>query len=201
MALSDASKAGFAIFFGSVQFGILLIVAESVYPGYSVSLNYVSDLGATCPSSGSCVIDQPASIVFSSSIILLGVSILLGAYFLQKEFHWTPASALIGLAGVGALGVGLFPETTGIVHSLFSLMVFLFSGLSAIVAARFQKKPLFYLSIILGFATLIALLLYVDGDYLGLGVGGMERMVVYPVLLWGIGFGGHLMAFDDTTKS
>ncbi|HKT21030.1 MAG TPA: hypothetical protein VJR06_00195, partial [Nitrososphaerales archaeon] len=93
------------------------------------------------------------------------------------------------------------PETTGIWHGIFSLIVFLFAGLSALLTARLQKKPLFYFSIVLGVFTLVALVLYVGGDYLGLGAGGMERMVVYPVLVWSIGFGGHLMALDDPMRT
>ncbi len=199
MALSNASRAGVALFAGAVQYSIGLILAEIYYPNYNVSMNAVSDLGATCTTSG-CVINQPSSTIFNSSVALLGLFVLVGAYFLQRAFHWKPATAMIALAGIGALGVGLFPETTGVWHGLFSLIVFLFAGLSAIVTARFQKVPLFYFSIILGLLTLGALLLYVGGNYLGLGPGGMERMVVYPVLVATIAFGGHLMAMDDTPK-
>jgi len=201
MAISNASKAGVAIFIGAVQFSIFLILAEIYYPSYNVSSNYVSDLGATCPTSGSCVINQPTSMIFDTSIALLGLLILIGAYFLQRAFRLTPATVMVALSGIGALGVGLFPETTGIVHSIFSLIVFLFAGLAALTTARFQKKPMFYFSIILGILTLIALLLYVADTYLGLGPGGMERMIVYPALLWSIGFGGHMMATEDWTKA
>ena len=31
--------------------------------------------------------------------------------------------------------------------------------------------------------------------------GGMERMVVYPVLVWSIAFGGHMMALEDPAKA
>ncbi len=205
MALSNAAKAGATIFVGAVQFGIFLIVSEILYSaygtgGYSVASNYVSDLGANCPNSGACYI-PPSAMLFDASIAILGLLIILGAYFLHRAFRWMPATGLVAIAGIGALGVGLFPETTGIWHSIFSLIVFLFAGLSAIVTARFQKKPLFYFSIILGVGTLVALLLYVGGTYLGLGAGGMERMVVYPVLLWAVGFGGHLMGMEDMTHS
>jgi len=201
MALSNAAKSGVAIFVGAVQFGVLLIVSEIVYSAhgtqaYSVSANYVSDLGATCPSSGACYI-PPSALLFDSSIALMGLLILLGAYFFHRAFKWTPATVILALAGIGALGVGLFPETTGIWHSIFSLVVFLFAGLSAIVTYRFQKKPMAYFSVILGVMTLIALILYVGDIYLGLGAGGMERMIVYPVLLWAIGFGAHLMGLED----
>lgn len=198
LGLSNASKAGVAIFVGAVQFSIGLILAEIYYPGYNVSTNYVSDLGATCPSpGGTCVINQPTSMIFNTSIVILGLMILVGAYFLNRAYRWRPATVMISLAGIGAMGVGLFPETTGIWHSIFSLVVFLFAGLTAIVTARFQKKPMLYFSIILGLVTLIALLLYIPGEYLGLGPGGMERMVVYPVLVWSLGFGGHMMATDE----
>jgi len=200
MAFSNASKAGVAIFIGAVQFGIGQILAEIYYPGYNVSTNYISDLGATCPTSGACTIYQPTSNIFNSSIALFGLLILLGSYFLQRAYNWKPASILIAIAGIGALGVGLFPETTGIVHGIFSLIVFLFAGLTALITARFQRKPQFYFSVILGLMTLGALFLYIGHEYAGLGAGGMERMVELPVLLWSIGFGGHLMATDEAPK-
>jgi len=34
--------------------------------------------------------------------------------------------------------------------------------------------------------------------YLGLGPGGMERMIVYPALMWLAGFGGHLATKKET---
>jgi hypothetical membrane protein len=210
MALSNASKAGVAIFVGAAQFSISLILSEIYYTTYgtlntsgsgnttgyvySVANNYVSDLGANCRTTCTAV---PSGYLFDTSIAILGLLILVGAYFLQRAYHWKPATIMIALAGVGALGVGLFPETTGIWHSIFSLIVFLFAGLTALVTARFQKKPMFYFSIILGLVTLLALVLYIGGDYLGLGPGGMERMVVYPVLLWSLGFGGHLMGIGE----
>ena len=195
MALSNASKAGVALFAGTVQFSIGLILAEIYYPNYNVSTNYVSDLGANCTPTP-CLINQPTSTIFNSSAFLLGLAILVAAFFFHRAFHWKPATAIIALAGIGAMGVGLFPETTGVWHGIFTLIVFLFAGLSAVVTARFQRPPMFYFSILLGLVTLGALLLYVGNAYLGLGPGGMERMVVYPVLVWAVAFGGHLMAMD-----
>lgn len=201
MAISYASKAGLAVFVGAVQFGVGMILAEIYYPGYNVSNNFISDLGATCITGGKCTIYQPTSTIFNASIVVLGLLILLGAYYLQKSFKWKPATLLVAIAGIGAVGVGLFPETTGIVHGIFSLVVFLFAGLAAIVTFWLQKSPLSYLSVLLGTVTLAALILYVGDFFLGLGPGGMERMIVYPVLLWAIGFGGHLMGLEDKPKA
>lgn len=211
MAVSNAAKSGVAIFVGAVQFGLLLVVSEILYsangtnpnvtyPGYaySVSVNYISDLGATCPNTGPCYI-PPSAYLFDSSVAVLGILIIVGAYFLHRAFRWTPATILIALTGIGALGVGLFPETTGVVHVIFSDITFIFAGLSAIVTFRFQRKPMGYFSVILGLMDLVACALFASGVYLGLGAGGMERMIVYPTLLWVLAFGGHMMAMEDKT--
>jgi len=199
LALTHATKAGLALFIGAVQSVIGIILAEIYYPGYSDSANHISDLGANC-SSGSCTILQPSSDIFNISTILLGLLVIVSAYYLQKSFAWKPATGLLALTGIGALGVGFFPETTGSVHDIFSLIVFLFGGLSAIITFWLQKPPFSYLSIILGAVTISALFLYVGSIYLGLGPGGMERMVAYPALLWAVGFGGHLMGLEDIPR-
>jgi hypothetical membrane protein len=108
---------------------------------------------------------------------------------------------MFALAAIGTIGIGLFPESTGIVHDIFTLIAFLFAGLAGLVAARLAKKPFFYFSIVLGISTLIALFFYVGGLDLGLGPGGMERIVIYPVLLLAVGFGGHLMGQEDWPKT
>jgi len=109
---------------------------------------------------------------------------------------------MLGIAGISLIGVGTFNESFGILHGLFSLLIFLFAGLSAIVTYRLQKPPLSYASVMLGVITLISLILYIPGtgsfgNTLGIGPGGLERLIVYPVLVWTIGFGGHLMAIED----
>lgn len=214
MATSNATKAGAAIFVGAVQFSILLILSEIIYTAhgplntvgsgnttgyiYSVSSNAVSDLGVNCRSTCTAV---PSGYLFDASVVVLGLLVLVGSYYLNRAFHYKPGAAMFALAGVGAVGVGLFPETTGIAHSIFTLIAFLPAGLAGLVAARLAKKPMFYFAMILGVATLAALVLFVGGLDLGLGPGGMERMVIYPALMLAIGFGGHLMGQEDWPKS
>jgi len=38
---------------------------------------------------------------------------------------------------------------------------------------------------------------YDSNFYLGLGPGGMERMVIYPALVWLAGFGGYLSTIKN----
>jgi hypothetical protein len=45
----------------------------------------------------------------------------------------------------------------------------------------------------LGIIALVAIVLLVTGHYLGIGKGGMERMIAYSILVWALGFGGALI--------
>jgi hypothetical membrane protein len=77
---------------------------------------------------------------------------------------------------------------------IVSFITFFFGGLGVIAAAKIVKSPFSYFSILMGIASITALVLYGANIYLGLGPGGMERMIAYPVLLWAISFGGYLMS-------
>ncbi len=201
MTSSNQKIAGTLLFAGSVGFILAMNIAEWLYPanpGYSVSQNYISDLGATCRST--CNIYQPTSTIFNTSIVILGILIISGSYFLYRSYKKKVFSLLLILSGIGAMGVGIFPETTGNLHSIVSLIVFLFGGLAAIAALQIVRRPFNYFSIFLGLLTLFALGLYTSGNYLGFGPGGMERLVAYPALLWGAGLGGYMLSTQDSSK-
>lgn len=190
MKYDDRKMAGTLIFIGSVQFLLGLVIAEALYPDYSVSENYISDLGV-----------GTTSLIFNSSVFLLGVITVAGAYFIQRAFNSRLLSVLFALTGLGAMGVGLFPENFGIMHGIASLITFVFGGLSAIMSYRLQKPHLSYLSVLLGALSLVALALFGSSIYLGLGEGGMERMIAYPTLLWAIGFGSYLIGCSGDTAT
>jgi hypothetical membrane protein len=143
--------------------------------------------------------------IFNSSVFLLGLLLVIGAYFLQRAFDFRMLTVLLVLTAIGAMGVGIFTEDFGIIHSVVSLIVFLFGGLSAIFSVvcsyvhRFSLLKMLFsvISVILGLMTLGALVLFVGKIYLGLGAGGMERMIAYPILMWGAGFGGYLIAHPE----
>jgi hypothetical membrane protein len=188
MKYGDRKVAGALLLIAGVQCVLGIIIAEAFYPGYSTSENYISDLGV-----------GPSSLIFNSSVFLLGVLAFGSAYFIQRASNFRLFSVLAALTGIGAMGVGLFTEDAGVIHGIFSLITFLFGGLSAIVSYRLQKPPLSYLSIILGVLSLLSLVLFGSGVYLGLGKGGMERMIAYPALLWAVGFGGYLIGRSSDT--
>jgi len=162
------------VLIGTSQFLLLMIVAEALYPGYSVNHNYISDLGV-----------GKTAIIFNTSIMIMGIMVIMASILLNAMRYYTP---LLFLVGLGAFLVGAFPETTGLPHLLAALITFLFGGISAIVVSIRRN----YFWTVLGILTLIALVLYIAKDYGSLGTGGMERMIVYPEIIWGISFGTYL---------
>lgn len=190
MKWDNKRVAGALLFVGSVQFLLGLVITEALYPDYSVSENYISDLGVGA-----------TALIFNSSVFLLGLTVVVGAYFIQRAFDSRILSILLTLMGLGAMGVGLFPETAGEIHGIASLITFLFGGLSAVVSYKLWKPPLSYASVLLGAMSLVALALFGSSTYLGLGKGGMERMIAHPALLWAVAFGSHLMGHSGRTAT
>ena len=199
MAYSREKVAGMLFFIAAAQFVLGLTIAEALYPGYNVSDNYISDLGI-----------GPSSVVFNSSVFLLGVLLLVGTYLLRRVSNSRIVNVMLFLMALGAMGVGIFTKNYRTAHGAVATMAFFFAGLSAISSYRVLKKSLSLVSIVLGAMTLGALVLFSSGMvtsgsltsdiaydsdfYLGLGPGGMEHMIVYPALLWLVGFGWHLVA-------
>jgi hypothetical membrane protein len=183
--------AGALLFVGGTQFLLGMLVSEAVYPGYNISKNYMSDLGV-----------GPAAQIFNSSVFLLGLMIIASAYSVHRCFGKHILTGLLVLTGVGAMGVGMFPEDSPLMHEIVSDIAFIFGSLLPISACRQVRKPFTYFSAVMGLLSLSALVLlsaeYSFGlgqqFYLGLGPGGMERMIAYPMLLWDLAFGGYLMA-------
>jgi hypothetical membrane protein len=189
-------RAGTFLFVGAGQFAFFLALAEIYYPGYDVSVNTISDLGATCKG-GVCEFVQHSSDIFNASVILMGILLVFTAYYLWKGSGSKALPLFELLTGAGAMGIGIFNESYGAPHTFFSAFAFVSAGIQALLVFKVAKAPYSYFSITTGIVTLVAIVLYGTDTYLGLGQGGMERMIVYPVLISGIAFGGYLMALGD----
>jgi hypothetical membrane protein len=178
--------------------GILMaiITAEALYPAaYSTATNAISDLGGTEPPNS--VILQPSATIFDVGMMLAGLFVAVAAWFVQRVYGRLAVTIPMAVLGVAAFGVGLFPGHTGTPHALFAMACFISGGVAALCAAIVVSAGFRYLSIALGAITLLTLASYLvlgeSSPLMALGIGGLERWIVYPIVIWLIAFGAYLL--------
>jgi len=202
--LTERSVAGVSLTLAGFIGFMGIITAELLYPSYSTRRD-ISDLGSTRPPNP--VIHEPSATIFNSTMLLTGAMALLSAYLLYRVVDRRGFPLALGLFGVGAFGVGVFPGNVTPWHGLFALLTFLTGGITVLLSARVVPRPF---SVLCGLFGGISLLTLVSVFLFGLvvqtshpleflGAGGIERWVVYPLILWLPAFGGYLMADSDGT--
>ena len=172
-----------------------IISAEALYPKpYSTGANEISDLGGTTPTEGGLVY-QPSATIFDVSMIVVGLMVIAAGGLIHRGFGRRSVTIPIVVLGIGALGVGVFPGPTGTPHALSAMTTFVSGGIAAITGSRVATGPMRYLSIALGAVSLGTLASYVllgDGSpFAVFGIGGLERWIVYPIVIWVTAFGGY----------
>jgi hypothetical membrane protein len=202
--------AGALLFIAGIVAIMGIITAEATYPGYSTVQNDISDLGATRPPNS--IIKQPAATIFGATLVVAGLLLIGGAFCTYRTFGNSRSSVLLALFlalfGVGAIGAALFNgsnDASLVAHTLFALLTFSAGAIAAIVASVVVRSPFRYMSVVLGVVALAGLaLVIIFGDanpvFTAIGNGGAERWIVYPSVLWAIGFGGYLMGDPAIAK-
>jgi hypothetical membrane protein len=182
MRIENRTLLGTLFFVGAAQFILMIVIAEARYPGgYSVATNALSNLG----------VGQTA-LFYSAWIAVCGAFVLIGS-LLGRRTLGTGLTTTLAVAGACAVGVGLFPVRTSAPHTFFAFAAFVFGATSVIISYRVLRPPLSHFSVGLGIIALVALVLLLTHHDLGIGPGGMERMIAYPIFLWALGFGGSLI--------
>ena len=200
MNLDKKRLAGTLLSIGALQWFFSVMIAEGLHQGYNLTLSqwipysnqihYVSELGlgSTAP-------------IFNISTIILGLMVAFASYLLFLKNRKMLFSSILFICGVGATGVGVFPTDIQPIHGIFQLFALWFGAFSAILCYRKQEAPLSYISAVLGlvsFVTSIVFFPYLGlgandmSTFLGLGKGVMERLVIYPLILWVFGYGYHI---------
>ncbi|MGY1753356.1 DUF998 domain-containing protein [Blastococcus sp. SYSU D01042] len=193
----DRSIAGLLLLLAGSAVVLGIMTAEALYPvAYDLHDNTVSDLAAMRPDD---LVRQPSAAIFNTTMIVCGVLIAVAAFLLHRSRAGLRAVLPVAALGIGMIGVGVFPGNTVMaVHQLVSIATFLSGGLAAILTARLTVRVLRPVHVLLGAVALAFLLGY---TFLGdlavfdrLGEGGVERWIVYPVVLWIVVFGAALTA-------
>ncbi len=194
---SDLQRAGGLLTFAGVDFLLVIMILEALYPGYSVHHNAISDLVA---------IGTLTSYIGEPMLFLVAVCWIGGAYYLFRGTDRRELMILNLLPGFGLLLAVLSPENVNIVlHSTGAVLAFFPGPIAAIYSYRTIDSPFRYFAIALGLLSLVGAGIYF-GAYetplvqLTLGPGGWERVIVYPLIIWLIGFGSYLLAKSSERK-
>ncbi|WP_373536782.1 DUF998 domain-containing protein [Microcoleus sp.] len=174
-----------------------IITAEAFYPsgtGYTTFHSEISDLGATRPPNS--IIYQPSSSIFNTTMLLSGLMTLTATFYQHRYFKKRLFSIPLSLFGLGLVGIGIFSGDKTPYHGMFAMLTFLSGGLSAIASSKITSAPFKYIGILLGSVALLTwfIAMFVPTIIFPfIGIGGTERWVVYPLVLWLTGLGGYLM--------
>ena len=192
--------AGALIFTGTLQWFLIVLAAETLFPSYSIRANDLSDLASTVAPHAAPL--QPSALLFNGATFLVGLLVLISAMLIcragDNELFSRIFSALFSFSGLFAMGVGVFPGDTGVIHGLMAMGWFVTAPLSAIAISRRASGAFAYFSAAIGVFALIVLISAVfagqSSPFLALGRGGEERLIAFPVLLWMAALSGQLMS-------
>jgi hypothetical membrane protein len=192
--LRDRRLPGVLLFLSAAQFMTALMLATSMATHVDVAGGAISDLG---------VIPDTAWL-FNGSLVLIGVLNLTAGILLVRARPGRATLAVVVAASVGAIGAGLVPLDRGAAHGLFALLAFIAFNLEAIATSRHVAGPMAAIGSVAGVIGLAFVGIMVVGDsgttavFGPIGHGGAERMIVYPVMLWLLAFGGYLIGAADS---
>ena len=193
MTFEARKVAGVFLFALAAQFMTAIMLAAAMVPGYDFRGGAISDLG----------VFPETALLFNSSLVLVGVLNLLGGYAFYRTHGKRWLLAVFALASVGAIVAGLVPLDAGDLHTLGALLAFVFFNVEAIGTATRLSGVMRALAIVAGTVGLVFVGVMIVGDagntavFGPIGHGGAERMIIYPVMIWLVAFGGYLLGSGD----
>jgi hypothetical membrane protein len=139
----------------------------------------------------------------NGSFIVLGVTMILGSVLTFRHFARGRVAAAgfaaMAVSGLGVVMVGFFPENSvPALHGLGAAIPFVVGNAALVVLGLCFEMPAVlraYFSLS-GIVALLGLAAYAGSHYLGLGEGGMERVVAYPQTICLAVIGCYLIVKD-----
>ena len=169
----------------------LLAARRWAKPRYSWSRNNISDLGnVNCGPWGEDgrYVCSPLHAVANSGFAVTGVLIVIGVVGLWRSAYRSNvvAGALVLLAGLGYLAAGLAPaDQHENIHVVLGAVPIFFAGNLGLLLPALGNRSRSLASrasaALLGVIGLAGTVLFLLGRYLGLGMGGMERIAAFPL--------------------
>jgi hypothetical membrane protein len=181
-------------------------------PPFSWRTHNISDLGnVTCgvwDTSRPREVCSPWHLAMNGSLILTGVLLALGVLLTYSALGPGPAARVAqGLTLAGAVGyilAGAYPaDVNENLHVLGAVLIFVLGNAGLLVAAAARRSPVLAslrpVSLGLGLTGVAGAVLFLAQVDVGIGVGGMERVAVFPLLAWTVVVAVRLRRNPDRT--
>ena len=196
-------RLGPLLYCSAIQYFLVqILVGIRFSPHYSLTRNTISDLGNTsCGIFNNRQICSPLHTLMNISFLTLGITMITGSLLLCQSFRKS-RNAMVGftlfaIGGAGTALVGIFPENTvSALHGIGAALPFLIGNVGVVILGFSLEVPkiLRIYTVLTGSIALAALGVYAIGHYIGLGEGGLERVVAYPQTIWIIILGIYSLA-------
>lgn len=171
-----------------VQFVLVEYIVSATWRGlYSYRNNFISELGISfCGPVG----NWPCSrlyVLMNASIVLTGVALIAaGASWFAIRRIDARAAAFFIVAGSGGVVAGAVNQGVNYpIHSFGATALFLFGSFALVIAGGHHtlRRPIQVVVTALGCTGLAGYLCYVSGHEFGLGIGSIERITTYTLLV------------------
>jgi hypothetical membrane protein len=198
---SDRRLAGILFTLGASLCLLLTTAAESIYPNFSLQTNAISDLAA---------IGTSTTVIEETAILTLSICWMLGAFYLFRNTGKKGLMILNLVPGMGFFLAGASPENFNVVIHSIGTIGFPLGAIVAIMSYRIIRSFFRYLAFALGTLSMVSTIIIFVGwrvvcgtcgyqaglSQAVLGLGGWESMIIYPLLIWLIGYGSYLLAIS-----
>lgn len=194
-----------ALVLGVAQFFVFHLIVQLAWPEpYSWARNNISDLGAVgCgPWSGDGrYVCSPLHSWMNASFVLQGALLVAGLGLskpLRGGLLTRTSLAFVSLAGLGWVLAGVAPgDVNEGLHVLGAFLIFFCGNLGLVFAenpsqARVARAVRAHPRV-LGAVGLVATALFLGQVYVVFGMGGMERIAVFPLQVWAFLVGVQLL--------
>lgn len=171
----------FLLLSGILQFLIIFFIISSGYSAYGIqhTISYILYFHT----------------IGDISEGIMGLLILISAILLKHEIK-TITRYLMIITAISSVGVSIFRINVIYLHIMFTIILMFFG--SILVLSTYKKKNIFgYFSLVMGVISFSGLIIFASGLKVPISYGATERIILYPLLIWGVIFAINLIMHSE----